>query len=571
VLDAEVLSWSLLDRTTGDAVVLVGGVVRMGERIPVVVTGGSLVGLSTAVFLADHGVRCVVVERHPDTAVHPRARGYTARTAEVFRRAGLEDRLREAGAFGEKSGALIRARDLADENFQVLVRPEAATPPGLSPCAMFACDQDRLEPILLQRARELGAQVRFSTELTGFTQDADGVTVTLRHPDGSESEVTCDYLVAADGAHSGIRDALGIGVDVIGRFGHAVSILFNADLDEVAKDRRFFACVVQSVEAGILVRRDDRRWQLVAAFHPERGERLEDFTDARCVELIRTATGQPDLGASVTSVLPWEVTAQVAERLAEGRVFIAGDAAHTTTPWGGLGANTGIQDADNLAWKLAAVLDGAAPASLLDTYHGERHPVAEVTVRHAVSLLKQQHGAIDRYAAVTLGYRYVEGALVGEAEAEAAAELVEDPARPSGRPGTRAPHVVLQRAGRDLSTLDLFGDGFTLLAGPKADGWFEAAGVVAEHSPIRLTAYRIGQDADGGPVDVEDRWSDAYGVHVDGAVLVRPDGFIAWRAEGDAADGAQVLAGVLTTVLRGGPVAGADLREPLAAAGTQGA
>jgi putative polyketide hydroxylase len=548
----------------------------MGERVPVLVTGGSLVGLSMAVFLADHGVRCLVVERHPDTAIHPRARGYTARTAELLRRVGLEGRLHDAGAFGDKSGALIRARNLADKDFKVLVRPEAATPPGLSPCAMFACDQDRLEPILLERARELGAQVRFDTELVGFAQDADKVVATIRDRDGAETEVTADYLVAADGAHSGIRDALGIGVDQIGRFGHAVSILFNADLDEVAKDRHFFACVVEAVEAGIVVRRDDRRWQLVAAFHPERGERLEDFTDERCVELIRAATGLPSLAASVTSVLPWEVTAQVADRLADGRVFLVGDAVHTTTPWGGLGANTGIQDADNLAWKLAAVLHGAASPSLLDTYHTERHPIAEVTVRHAVSLLRQQHGAIDRYASVTLGYRYDEGAVIADAAALDAAQIqgdqepLEDPSRPSGRPGTRAPHVVLSHAGKELSTLDLFGDGFVLLAGPKADGWFEAAEEVAEHSPIRLTAYRIGQDSDG-PIDVEDRWADAYGVHADGAVLVRPDGFIAGRADAEAPNPAQTLRGALTVVLRRDPEAATAQRAALAASGTHGA
>lgn len=517
----------------------------MPEHVPVLVVGGSLVGLSTAVFLADQGVPCVVIERHPGTAIHPRARGYTARTMELLQRVGLEGPLREAGAVGECSGALIRARNLADERFEELARPEAVLPQGISPGAMFACDQDRLEPILLQRARELGAQVRFGIELVSFTQDAGGVVATVRdRGDGTDSVITADYLVAADGAHSAIRDALGIGVRRIGQFGHAVSILFTADLEEVVGDRRFFACVVDAVENGIMVRRDDHRWQLVAAFHPERGERLEDFTEARCAELICAAAGVVSLDIAVTSVLPWEVNAQVAERLVKGRVFLAGDAAHTTTPWGGLGANTGIQDAHNLAWKLAAVLNGAAAASLLDSYHAERHPIAELTVRHAVSLLRREPGALDRYASVTMGYRYLTGAV------HADGAPVEDPARPSGRPGTRAAHLRLSRDGQPLSSLDLFGDGFVLLAGADGASWCEAAEFVAGLSAIRITAHHIGQDADGGGlVDVDGRWSAVYGVRADGAVLVRPDGFIAWRVEGTVDEPVQVLWDVLAVVL----------------------
>jgi hypothetical protein len=238
----------------------------------------------------------------------------------------------------------------------------------------------------------------------------------------------------------------------------------------------------------------------------------------------------------------------VAQRFRSGRVFLVGDAAHRHPPSGALGLNTGIQDAHNLAWKLAAVVKEQAGSALLDTYHAERHPVGLLTMEQALARWGTRVGVghdgaearLLDYAAIAFGYRYQSAAAI-DADGDRPVVL---PAELSGQPGTRAPHVWLERGGQRLSTIDLFGRGFVLLTGPDGDAWVDAA---RSQNGIALDAYRIG---DGGDLaDPEGRWAAAYGVTIGGAVLVRPDGFVAWRTERAAEDLAEAVRAALTAVL----------------------
>jgi hypothetical protein len=249
----------------------------------------------------------------------------------------------------------------------------------------------------------------------------------------------------------------------------------------------------------------------------------------------------------------WQAMADVADRFQEGRIFLAGDAAHVMPPYGGYGGNTGIHDGENLAWKLAAVLQGRAGPELLATYDAERRPVARFIAEQAYT---RYVGRAAPYLApggmepivgdleIDLGTRLCSRAILAEDPADDSVHV--DPRESHGAPGTRMPHLWLERDGERISTLDLTGDGFVLLAGPDADAWAQAA------DGAELAVIRVG--GQGGPRDPDGAFPEAYGITAAGAVLVRPDGYIAWRATG--ADGAsvQALVEVLDTALcRTGP------------------
>lgn len=284
---------------------------------------------------------------------------------------------------------------------------------------------------------------------------------------------------------------------------------------------------------------------------------MESFTDERCIEHIRTATGVPELEVEITGKAPWHAAERVADRYSEGRVFLAGDSAHEMSPTGAFGSNTGIQDAHNLAWKLAAVLGGWAGPSLLETYTTERRPVARVTgERASARSAEHRHPGYDavpgtgRQAgvlAVALGYRYPQGAVAG---GDPEQPVVPENFRLSGEPGSRAPHVWLLRAGVRLSTLDLYEQAMVLLTGPQGAAWHPAARRAADRLAVPLDAYRIGNGADDdlAPEPGSD-WAESYGVGAEGAVLVRPDGFVAWRSPQAVTDPERVLGDALRTVL----------------------
>jgi putative polyketide hydroxylase len=528
------------------------------DRTTVLIAGGGLGGLSTAVFLARQGVSCLLVEKHPTVSPHPRARGIAPRAMELMRSIGLEQAIRatESGQALASNSGVYAAGSLSDpapralrEQYVMDIRSDLS---GLTPTGWCLCHQDEFEPLLLAKARELGADVRFGTELLSFEQDGDGIRgLLVDKQTGTNWTVRADYLVGADGPESPVRRRLGIALDGTESLGYFLNIHFRADLREQTGDRRFVMCYMfgKGIRGALMPLDNAERWLLHVMFDP-RTDPVESFTPERCEELVRTAAGVPDLAVQILGAKPWESAGRVAEKFRHGRTFLVGDAAHVMPPSGAFGSNTGIQDAHNLAWKLAAVVHGHAGEGLLDSYDPERRAVSAATMEQAVLRSKDRprmaaeapppaNPALKPDAVVWFGGRYTSGAVITEEATEGVWS-----ARPDGSPGTRAPHVPLLRDGAELSTLDLFGVGLVLLAGPDATAWLAAAGQVAG-----LTAHRIGGDGTDEITDVAGIWSKTFGVTDEGAVLVRPDGVVAWRGPAAVADPGRVLADAVGRVL----------------------
>jgi hypothetical protein len=312
---------------------------------------------------------------------------------------------------------------------------------------------------------------------------------------------------------------------------------------------------------------DTARPEIVAAY-PEApwANVAEGITKERAMELLRAAIGVPGMPLVIHDIATWQAVADIAERYSDQRIFLAGDAAHVVPPNGGFGGNTGVHDAHNLAWKLAAVLHGTAGPGLLDTYDAERRPVGEFTVEQSysryVGRVAPYLGASDAQPVVDdlyleLGYRYESTAVIaepGEADVADGGLGHRHPRDLRAQPGSRAPHVFLDRGGTRISTLDLFGQNFVLLAGPLGAAWPEAAQTAAGRLGVALDVYQVagGDDvepADGVLTGDGNRFRSAYRMAPDGAILVRPDGYVAWRAAGGTRATAEVMAAVLSRVL----------------------
>ncbi|MFG2935169.1 FAD-dependent monooxygenase [Streptomyces sp. NPDC048282] len=538
---------------------------KTDHQVPVLVVGGSLVGLSMSLFLGRLGVRHMLVERHSGTSIHPRGRGNNVRTMELFRKAGIEPDIKSAASLLAENHGILQTPTLVGDAGEWLFK-EIDPGGGLarfSPTGWCLCSQNDLEPVLRRAAESLTGELRYFHEMESFEQDPEGVTAYVRDRDSDRMyTVRADYLVAADGPRSPVRGRLGIGQTGPGDLFANVSITFRSKLlAHTVGDRRFICCYLTDPEAdGALLPVDNKeRWVFHAPWHPERGETLDEFTEERLTRHIRRAVGVPDLDVEITGRASWRAAERVAERYASGRVFLAGDSAHEMSPTGAFGSNTGIQDAHNLAWKLAAVLDGWAGPGLLDSYDAERRPVALATsARASARSVEHSHpgfapapgiGAGKRGGIlnIVLGYRYPKGAVLG---ADPGQPVVPDGMNLTGRPGSRAPHLWLRRAGDRVSTLDLYERSLVLLS-DAASPWHRAARRIADTERVRLDAYGIGPTGDL-VYDTEDTdWATAHGVTADGAVLVRPDGFVAWRAEGPAEGDAEAeLREVLGQVLR---------------------
>ncbi|MFF5213267.1 FAD-dependent monooxygenase [Streptosporangium sp. NPDC000396] len=511
------------------------GVTRM-ESTSVLVVGGGLVGLSAVVFLSWCGVPAMVVERHAASSPHPRAVGYTPRTMELFRAVGLGSHVPQVPPGSQLRRA--RVHSLAGQWFEESSwTPQSSDRPRIeySPHTGAAIAQDRLEPILRDKAVELGADIRFGTELLSWHQDGEGVLAVLRTRDGVEHAVRSDYLIAADGNRSPIREALGVGRTGRGHLSTSRSVLFKAPLEEYLQEGvRQFEIDQPGLQA-FLTTYGDGRWVLIFADDQERDQ-----------DTLRTmvfqAIGRTDLEIELVNTGRWELSALVADRFASGRVFLAGDAAHTLPPSrGGYGANTGIDDVHNLAWKLSSVLSGESTPQLLDTYDAERRPIA--WLRHqqifARADYRRHAGASTDDIPIIDDDAMEFGQLYRSAAVLTAGDELPPAARPeqwAGQPGTRAPHLWLSRDGERLSTLDLFQRGWVLLA--ENDHWAAAAEQAAEWTGVTVDCQRIGGRLQ--PHEPEE-FLRAFGLSQDGATLVRPDGYIAWRSRDLPAQPAETL------------------------------
>lgn len=496
------------------------------NRARVLVIGGSLVGISAALFLAWRGIDTIVVEKHRSSSLHPRAVGFTELTLEHYRAAGIEDRIPQV-----EPG--VRLRRIRVESLTGKWEEETPWTPGekqrdkgiASPCTGAAIAQDLLEPILREAATERGAKLHLGVEMLSFEQTADGVTARVRNRDsGEEYTIAADYMIAADGADSAAREQLGIGRVGIGHISTIRSVLFNCPEAEPFLDRG-----VQQFEIeqpgfkAFLTHYPDGRWILMFQDDEERDE--EQLRDA-----IRRALGR-DMGVELITTGRWEMAGRIAERYSEGRVFIAGDAAHQLPPTrGGFGANTGIDDVYNVAWKLQMVLAGKASPALLDTYSAERQPIGWLRHQQTFARPDFQRWVGDALAgeklyggeAMELGQRVNSAAVIG---ADDRLPPAADPDVWAGQPGTRVPHVWIENDGRRTSTIDLFTDGLTLIS--RDPRWIEAASKVAQETDVSIAAFQPGRDV---RFPEERSFEETFGLQESGASLVRPDAIVAWRS-----------------------------------------
>jgi 2-polyprenyl-6-methoxyphenol hydroxylase-like FAD-dependent oxidoreductase len=549
---------------------------------PVLIVGGGPTGLTLAAMLRRHGTDCIVVERDATTCQHPQAHVVNTRTMEILRSLGLDQAVlaealppvaNQIRWMTEIAGQQLACLNLVADSSRTMSRLTA------SPTVAASCAQDRVEPLLAEKASELGADVRFTHAFAGMRQEKDCVVAEIDGPEG-RYELRADYLVGCDGAGSHTRKILGIDMEGLGVLGHIVNIYLHADLSQWISDKpAVLYWTLNVVAPGVFIAMDGReRWSLHIFFDGDRST-LEKFTPEVCKRLARAAIGA-DVDVDIRGAKPWTMTAEVAKSYRSGRVLLAGDAAHRFPPTGGFGMNTGMQDAHNLAWKLASVLKGWAGDALLDTYEVERKPVAErntewsvanvvgiseiagpgavdlaahlasgeLTIDRASRLIQaiadREAGHFDALA-LDLGFVYEVGAISAEADsAEPDGEAPVDAFRdyvPSGRPGARAPHVWFEKDGRRLSSLDLFEDRFALLVATGNDSaWRES---IAGRDPA-IEMFSIGGDI----VDVDGLWGSTYGVD-SGGVLIRPDGHVAWRSREFVADAREQLDRAFAAIL----------------------
>jgi putative polyketide hydroxylase len=505
--------------------------------VPVLIVGAGPVGLSMGLLLGRFGIPALIVERNSTTTDHPKARGCFARTMEIFRIWGVDLAIRGRGL---PNGADHWAVGHALKDLRA-TRPEPD--PGQTPVWKSIVAQDAVEEELLKAVRGYAStELRFDTECLGFEQDAGGVTAHSIHGrSGVETEIRCEYLIACDGAGSRMRKIAGVAMLGIPSIGTMANDYLRVDLSDFAVARGAAGMLLAPMDAGdlwlTLLNTDGRdRWLVFRKIDSAKDERASVPTDDEVIADAKRRLGV-DRKVEVINRSSWRSAREVAERYREGRVFLAGDSAHRFLPTGGQGMNTGVADAHNLAWKLAFALTGAIDPSVLDTYDIERRPVGNNTADFQVRTGKRLNAVQERIdladddsfafwthelekhvksVGLTLGQWYPEGVLV----ADETTPPTFDPERytPVDRPGHRFPHVWIDAA-KTESSIDWFDRTFVLVTGPLADDWRAAGATVAAEMVAPLAIKTIAApDREHGIM---------IGKH--GAVLVRPDGYVAWR------------------------------------------
>ena len=575
----------------------------------VLVIGTGPAGSATAALLASYGVEVMVVNRYRWLANTPRAHITNQRTMEVLRDLGrdVEAEAMQHASHQDLMGNNVFCVSLAGEE---LGRMQSWGTSPLSkaehlmssPCEMNDLPQTFMEPILFTAACKRGAQARMSTEYLSHTQDAEGVTTICRDRlTGKDVTIRSRFLVGADGGNSLVAEHAGLPFEGKMGVGGSMNILFRADLSAYVAHRPSVLYWVMQPGANVggigmgLVRmvRPWNEWLIVWGYDISQPAPVVDAEMA--TQVARQLVGVPDLEIELLGANTWTVNNCYATHMQKDRVFIMGDAAHRHPPSNGLGSNTSIQDAFNLAWKLAAVVKGQATPRLLDSYSVERAPVAKQIVTRANKSITEfgpifealgmdgsmDHTRIEANMAsrcdptpageaqrealrraidakvyefdchgVEMNQRYHSTAVVTDGQPEPAADRdMELHYQPTTWPGARLPHAwVYDRKGSKLSTLDLTGHGqFTLITGIGGEGWIAAAKAVSEALGLPIRTVTIGPRA-----DYEDHvgdWHRQRDIADAGALLVRPDHHVAWRSAGPVDDPAAALTRVLTSIL----------------------
>ncbi|MGA0608358.1 FAD-dependent monooxygenase [Phenylobacterium sp. VNQ135] len=571
-------------------------------KLPVLIVGAGPVGLTAALLLQSLGVQARVVEKRSGLHTAPQAHVLKTRTLEIFRTLGLDEavhsratpreQLRYINWFVSLAEPKIASLDLAS----VRMGDWLAT---ISPTRAANLPQDELEDLLLQAVVKRGIEISFDVECESVEESASGARVYLRQLlSGQVEEVTAEYVIAADGAGSRLRKQAGIQMQGPSAIAHYIAIYFGSDLRPFLSDHPANVnwCVQPEHSGSLIVHGIDRRAVFMQPYEPEL-ETLAEYDEARCAEIVKDVVGDRNHPFEIRGIGSWTKTAQIAERYRHGRLFLVGDAAHRFPPTGGLGANTGIQDAYNLVWKLALVLSGAAREALLDTYQVETQPVARANsaqslhnqlrnrgVHEAIGLtgdrehdwkvlaqLRQpsataqelrrlaQAAAEDQRPHYTslgldLGYSYEGGAVIPDGTER----IWKDTTTylPNTRPGSRLPHASITREGATLSVHDLLSyDRFTLLAGGQGQAWLAAA-LALRDSGMSISSEQIGG---ASPLqDPQGSWRELCGHRPSGALLLRPDGHVAWRSQGADPAPRKTLADVMHQLLGGPPTPGSS-------------
>lgn len=548
------------------------------DSIDIAIVGGGPVGLSAAIQLGKLGIACRLLEQNSTTSFHPRGHVISGRTMEIFRTWGLEDAVNEAALPIERHAGIGFVESLTGTEIgSIQTRGDEARDAlerSISPSLKRSCPQDVLEPILRNAAEKLASvNLRFGTRVTEITQNEEMVRLSWEDANGVQGNTKARYLIAADGARSFVRDALGVPMTG-GSMGQQIGVYFKADLWDAVKSRPYLLWwVYNATTTGVLISLDGRyRWTYNFAYSAD--ESRHDYTEARCLEILRAAIGDPSVEIKIENIMPWRMQARLIEQFRVGRTFFAGDAAHPLPPTGGQGMNTGIADIHNLIWKLKLVLGGIAPCTLLDTYDTERRPVAGFNVEQsarnakkmadaglsgilktdnsvasglsgadALRIRAQLAAAIPAqrehfdYPGQTFGYGYQSSLITPDGTRQIPLEV--DHYVPSARPGHRAPHFWARTASGSVSSIDLFkGSAFTLLTGTDGQAWTAAFERGLRDCGISGVAYCVGQGMDLEP---ETDWLALYQISQSGTVLVRPDGHVAFRAAALANDPLGVL------------------------------
>ena len=572
----------------------------------VIVVGSGPTGLSTALMLARHGLQVTVVTRETWVADSPRAHITNQRTMEVLRAVGLEAAVRAQASPRETMASQVVAASFTgpeDGRAWSWGNNPARQSEYRTASPADGCDipQDRLEPILLAEAARLGVRLRFQTSFAGIAQDDAGVDVhVVDGITGKAETLRTLYVVAADGGQSPVAKALDF--DFLGEAGiaPALNISFTADLGEhVAHRPGSLYEIIQNRPEGptramIRMVRPWHEWSASLVYLGDRNSRL---TPDEAVEELRRCIGDDSVKITINGLFPWRINRIVAADYGKGRVFLAGDAAHRHPPTNGLGANTCVQDAFNIAWKIAYAVKGLAGPGLLESYSAERQPVGQGVVNRAVDswalgakLLPAMGlgaaGATEAdFEARTAGLaQLTEASAAGAEQRRALREVLDEESyifeahgvemnqvyrssavvddgtelvyerdaqlysQPTSHPGARLPHAWVGGTERTVSTLDLVGgERFTLLVREQGQAWLDAAAVVAEELGLDLATVRIGHGGDA--LDLYGDFERRSGIDETGCLLVRPDQHIALRRASAEHDPAAVLRAAFAQIL----------------------